>query len=55
MWTEGHGVECLPSIRYDAALKLAAVDRKVTKRVPASMRLPRVGQPLAGKEADWGE
>jgi hypothetical protein len=44
-----------PSIRYGAASKLAVVDKKVTKRVPASIRLPRVGQPLAGKEADWGE
>ena len=36
-------------------MKSAVVDKKVTKRVPASIRLPRVGQPLAGKEADWGE
>jgi len=44
-----------PSIRYGTASKLAVVDKKVTKRVPASTRLPRVGQPLAGREADWGE
>jgi hypothetical protein len=41
-----------PSIKYGTASKLAVVDKKVTKRVPASIRLPRVGQPLAGKEAD---
>lgn len=44
-----------PSIKYGAASKLAVVDRKVTNRVPASIRRPSVGQPLAGKDADWGE
>jgi len=51
----GRKVDRSPSIRYGAASKLAVVDKKVTNRVPASTRLPRVGQPLAGKEADWGE
>jgi len=43
------------SIIYGAVSKLAVVDKKVIKRVPASIRLPSVGQPLAVKEADWGE
>ena len=50
-----HRVNCSPSIRYGTDSKLAVVDKKVTKQVLASIRLPRVGQPLAGKEADGGE
>jgi hypothetical protein len=42
-------------MRYGAAPELAVVDKNVTKRVPALIRLPRVGQPLAGKDADCGE
>ena len=35
-------------------MKSAVVVRKATRRFPVSIKFPRVGQPLAGKEADGG-
>lgn len=45
----------IPSMMYGTEVKSALESMKVTNRFPESMRLPRVGQPLASRDAEGGE